>query len=239
MSSLADHLPHAEVLVQMPKEELAMSLLRALSNVDKITLEGVDASLFEGREHANFPRSSRYKVWNCIASAWGWLEGQGLIISSDTMNGRNGWRKLSPEALKIVETESFDDVRERMKLPLDALHPVVAGVSASHFRRGELETAVFRAFREIEIRVRASSGSADSTIGVNLMREAFHKDNGSLTNKSLPVAEREHISQLFASSIGLFKNPHSHRDAELEDPKEAFEALMLASYLIRLVESRT
>ena len=71
------------------------------------------------------------------------------------------------------------------------------------------------------------------------MRQAFHVDNGPLTDKSLPEAERQSLSDLFAGAIGSYKNPTSHRTVQINDALEAGEIIMLASHLLRIVDARS
>lgn len=70
------------------------------------------------------------------------------------------------------------------------------------------------------------------------MRKAFRPENGPLANQSQPVAEREALMHLFAGAIGSYKNPHSHRTVTINDHTEAQEIVMLASHLLRIVDSR-
>ena len=71
------------------------------------------------------------------------------------------------------------------------------------------------------------------------MRKAFRSMSntppGPLTDTSIPAAEQEAMAHLFAGSIGLYKNPQSHRLVPT-DPVDAAEVIGLASQLLRIVD---
>jgi len=98
--------------------------------------------------------------------------------------------------------------------------------------------AVFQAMKAVEVHVREAAGLAAGDIGTDLIRRAFHEETGPLTDKSVERSERQATSALFAGAIGSYKNPHSHRDVNLNDPDEAMEIVSLANHLLRIVDSR-
>ena len=110
------------------------------------------------------------------------------------------------------------------------------------FRGGDYDTAVFKAFKEVEVAVRKAAnakgaGYPDSDLGIALMRRAFHPESGPLTNKALVTAEREAEMHLFSGAIGHAKNPPSHRDVAFT-AQEAARLIIFASHLLDIVAQR-
>ena len=101
------------------------------------------------------------------------------------------------------------------------LDPVLASKVRATYLRGDYETAVFQAYKEVEVSVRRASGLGNDRIGTALMREAFNIETGPLTDQRRERSEQEAMSHMFSGAIGLLKNPASHRDTELDDPQEA------------------
>lgn len=103
--------------------------------------------------------------------------------------------------------------------------------------RGEYDVAVFQAMKAVEVAVRDASGLGEGWIGVKLIREAFNPERGVLTDVMAEAGERTSRIELFAGAIGSHKDPHSHRDVDLNSPLEAIEAIYLANSLLRIVDA--
>jgi uncharacterized protein (TIGR02391 family) len=132
----------------------------------------------------------------------------------DRAIGRHEWPQWLDDAHKGRYGSHRDGRRIRAcprEFPQELLHPSIADAVWSAFMRGDLDEAVFKAFKTVEVAVRQAAKLASTDIGVDLMRKAFDPDKGSLTRAPDPQAERQALSHLFAGAIGSYKNPHSHR----------------------------
>jgi uncharacterized protein (TIGR02391 family) len=173
-------------------------------------------------------------VPRALIEAWTWLEREGLIAVE--VQG-NEWVFVTRRGLRLRGAADFAGYRFANLLPRGQLHPILAARVWATFLRGTYDTAVFEAFREVEIAVRDGAQLPPDLVGERLMRKAFG-EGGPLADANAPAAEREALAHLFAGSMGYYRNAVGHRAVNLADPREAAEIITFASHLLRIVDRR-
>jgi uncharacterized protein (TIGR02391 family) len=242
MPILTSLIPDIDVLLTLAQEELAEVVLRLAQEHRQnnlIHIQAITKPIY-GTPGVNegYPQHRRKDAELAIAEAWNWLWIQGLLIPEPGTNGNNGWMLISRRAQSVLTTNTFKTYARSVGFPKALLHPSIAEEVWLDIVRGDLETAVFKSFRAVEIAVRQAGHFVEIDIGTALMRKAFDKATGPLSDQQQPEAEREALSHLFAGAIGSYKNPHSHRTVTINDATEAQEMVILASHLLRIVDSR-
>lgn len=150
-----------------------------------------------------------------------------------------GWYILTRRGKRIRSKKDYDALRYQNLFPKNTIHPEITKEVYSLFLRGDYETAVFKAFKLVEVAVREAAGSGFETLyGIDLMKKAFHPDTGPLTFQTEQPAERQAFQVLFWGAIGRFKNPSSHRHVAITDPVETIEMIQFASHLLRILDYR-
>lgn len=118
------------------------------------------------------------------------------------------------------------------------LHPRIAHECLRELERGTggYDTALFKAFREVEIAAREAAGLSQNLVGVDVMNAAFKKNDGPLIDQTMNPGEQDGIRSLFAGAMLALKNPHSHRFVGEDDPRQVMRLLLFASSLLTLVD---
>ena len=236
VQSIYARVDDATALLALEPEELAgvvMEYLNALPVHEQGQLNRYNFSLPHTVQE--YPRDQQHALSCALMEAWVWLEREGLLIPKPQSQGE--WVIISRRGQKLRTREEVDAYRRANRLPRQQLHPRIAQKVWASFLRGDYDTAVFQAFKEVEVRVREAADYADTELGTNLMRRAFRED-GPLADAEAPRAEQQAVSDLFAGAIGCYKNPSSHRNVTIE-ADEAAEMIVMASHLLGIVDKRS
>jgi uncharacterized protein (TIGR02391 family) len=210
--------PEAELL-QMSAEDTGMHLLRYMARGRAETNRFNFMQMIPGGQIA-------FR----IMEGWAWLVRQGfLALAPNDMNGQNHFVTRDGEA--AAQLDDLDAWRKANLFP-DYFDAALQRYVKPLFARGDYDTAVFRAFKEVETRVRKKSGFK-SDYGRGLMLKAFGETGPLMAGDA---EGRKAAREMFAGAISFCKNPSSHHEIDFDDPREVVDMISFANQLLRIVD---
>jgi uncharacterized protein (TIGR02391 family) len=130
--------------------------------------------------------------------------------------------KMTLPSVNIEEVISRDDLLDLVR---------------DDFINGQFEFAIMKAFKQVEVAVRAKAKQSASMVGQDLMAAAFSVGKGVLKHPDAQTtSEEQALFFLFAGSNGWFRNPTHHRNCQYDSPHEAAQILALANLLLDMVD---
>lgn len=223
--------PPIETALELEPEELAVFVLKHLCRIGKINR--YNYTLGTNPEMVDYAGQHREIFFKRLMEAFIWLEREMFVAPQPGEQG--DWRFITRRGARVLQEENFTTYAKESLLASETLDPALARKVKPLFLRGDYDTAIFQAFKEVEVRVRKIGKYSNSDYGVDLMRKAFHPVTGALTNTKSERAEKEATMHLFSGAIGLFKNPVSHRDIGAVSPEWAADIIRVANCLLRVV----
>lgn len=234
MPTIYKLIPDHEVLLSLEVEELALVVLEYLHSLPKDSPQFSLYNFSLPHTVAEYPGEHEKNITNALREAWEYLKNEGFTVPIQGFH--DDMVSITRKGERLKNADALEAYRKANLLPKQLLHSSIAEDVLSQFSRGKYDDAIFKAFKAVEIGVRNAGGFTEK-YGTDLMRQAFDKDNGPLRDQNQPKPEREATAHLFAGAIGLYKNPHSHRNVSVT-AEEAVEIIMFASHLLRIVDSR-
>jgi uncharacterized protein (TIGR02391 family) len=169
------------------------------------------------------------------SSAWAWLEANGFIARHPEQD--NDWYVPTRRGEALRNHQDLCHFMTSERLPEAFLHSELLQNVRPLYLQARFETAVFEAFKTLEVAIRTASGLGHDLVGVQLASRAFNPEDGTLTDKGAEKGERVALMNLMTGALGSYKNPASHRRVQIE-ANEARDMIVLASHLLNIVESR-
>jgi hypothetical protein len=235
------HYPSVEQLLAAPDLEVERVLLRYVVEYcangmhPMVTRDSISSGLFDSGGY-DYSIQARSDVQRVIARAWKGLDYASYIEEPDPDNGKNGYRVPSAKGKSARAATDYTGVRMRSNFTRDMFHPALPDAAWNAFTVGDYDTAIFEAFKSLEVAARTKGGFTTGDFGAALMKKAFDPDTGPLRDKAASRGRRIARCELFTGAFGEIRNPKGHNDPTITDAVVAAEELMAAGVLRRIVD---
>ena len=238
MTTLRALIPDRAAVIAMHSGDLAGYILEVLVSANQ-TDRGIwnrrNFCTQACREYASPERGFEIDVGVACSTAWCWLELNGFICQHPEQDA--GWFHPTPRGLAVRNHQALRQFISNEQLPEIFLHPELLVNVRPLFLQSRFETAVFEAFKTLEVTIRSAAKLGYDMIGVQLASRAFNPEDGELTDRAAEKGERVALMNLMTGALGSYKNPASHRRVEIS-AEEARDMIILASHLLKIVDTR-
>ena len=234
MPRLKEIYPTATQLCDVPLLDLSQSVLQVLGSKLQRPQDAECTQNFLSGVRDDYDQNELAAL--ACSEAWSWLYCNGFICHHPSHDAQ--WMTLTRLGRKhYAQGVSLKSWIADRQLPVDMIHASLRSTALSLFRQELFDTAVFEAFKVLEVSIRQAAGLGDEFLGTKLTARAFDPKGGPLTDKMAEAGERQSLMNLMSGAIGSYKNPQSHRHVGLE-ASEAREMIIMASHLLGIVDSR-
>jgi uncharacterized protein (TIGR02391 family) len=238
MTSLRALVPEATAVVGMLASDLAGYILEVLMSAGPME-RGIwnrrNFCMQTSRDYALPGQGGDESVGVACSSAWAWLEANSFIARHPEQD--NEWFVPTRRGEALRNHQELEQFMTSERLPESFLQPELLQNVRPLFFQARFETAVFEAFKTLEVAIRSAAGLGHDLFGIQLASRAFNPEDGPLTDMDAEKGERVALMNLMTGALGSYKNPTSHRRVEIE-AHEARDMIVLASHLLGIVESR-
>jgi hypothetical protein len=142
-------IPDPDSLLALQPEELAGYVLEYLNTLPQGERDLISRHNF-GLYHTveEYPQDRWKECQHALMEAWAYLEREGLVALKPE---EKDWYFVTRRGREIKTHTDLEALRHASLFPKDSIHPEIAQTVYPLFLRGEYETAIFQAFKTVEV----------------------------------------------------------------------------------------